>query len=490
MDTVRTFHITRFFLFRCMIVAIFACAFLVRVMNLNYNAPFNDEAIYVVVGRMGVFQGDWQTYNAAGWMAGHPFFYPTMTALSYMTNGIWSSRLFNVLFSLLSLEAIFVITRRLSGLTGIPRQAAGVLALLLLGFATVSLYVARLATYDLPSFTFFLLGVACLLHAQGTRNQGKYYFFAFALLIVGFLTKITVGLYFPFVFIYSYLKARQLGSQNLYYWKRYFVLPFITFALLFGIGNLSNIRSYATSQVGRERNSFALVWQTFWSTTYLVWYAWIPSSVILILKGKIKLWATLSLLSLIILAFHAFSHREPTLDKHVFLTISCLVILIGIAGGEIVKTFQDIKTQIIASGLLFIASIEFAFVSYINLSHFNHLWQNSTPVLSYLSDHVRTGDKLLAEVGAGAILATYDQDSPTNVTTFDWFTYKDLIGDDAYIQAIRDGYFNYIELDGNTQSSGQIHSSLHNYVISSISSTLYQQVFNKKGFLVYERAVN
>ena len=53
-----------------LLLALFAMAFFVRLYNLNYNSPFSDEALYVVVGKLGIFQHDWFSYNAKIWMGG------------------------------------------------------------------------------------------------------------------------------------------------------------------------------------------------------------------------------------------------------------------------------------------------------------------------------------------------------------------------------------------------------------------------------------
>ena len=68
-------------------------ALLIRVIGINYNSAFNDEAIYVVVGRLGIFANDWWSYGAKLWMAGLPYIYPPLTALAYEVGGLAGSRL-------------------------------------------------------------------------------------------------------------------------------------------------------------------------------------------------------------------------------------------------------------------------------------------------------------------------------------------------------------------------------------------------------------
>lgn len=128
----------------------------------------------------------------------------------------------------------------------------------------------------------------------------------------------------------------------------------------------------------------------------------------------------------------------------------------------------------------------YSVVNYRDIDWFNTMWRNSDEVLTYLNRKVQTGDKVLAEVGASAILATYDNNYPINTTTFDWFEYKNKSGYDAYISAIRDGYFKYIELDSPDISSVGIHSSLHNTVLANLN-TSYAVDFHQDDFVVYKR---
>jgi len=149
---------------------------LTRIINLNYNSPFNDEAIYIVLGRLGVFQFDWYSYNASQWVAGSIYIYPSITAISSMVFGIAGSRFINVLFMMITLIAIFLITHMLTNRKGFT---AATISAALLGGSSVSYYISRLATYDMPSFFFLILSVYFLIVAQHSDNKMSIpYFFS------------------------------------------------------------------------------------------------------------------------------------------------------------------------------------------------------------------------------------------------------------------------------------------------------------------------
>ncbi len=469
--------------------AILLLAFALRVINLNYNSPFNDEAIYVVLGRLGIFQGDWWTYNAAGWMAGQPYVYPPLTAISYALGGILGSRFLNVVLGVLAVEAVFVFTYLIpSNLKQKEKKVAALIAATIIAVSTAALYVSRLATYDLPSFYLFLLGLIFLLYAQMPgKNHGKYYFLAFIFVVFSFFTKITIGIYLPFIYVYSFLTARKQGGEHWRYWKRYFGIPFVFALVAYGVFNMANLKTYFLSQVARDKNPFPVVFKTFWDNTRYVWIMWAFTSVWLFIEKQGKLWFAMSTMAILVFIFHIVTQREPTLDKHTFLTLMFLAPLVGIGFMEylrILPTKLTVRTAAISFAIILLV---YGAVSYKELRRFNILWHNSDVVTEYLSHNVHPGDHVLAEVGASAILASYDKNFPPYTVTFDWFEYKQTNGEQAYVNALRDGFFDYIELDGGDQTSEQFHSKLHNLVLANVAGN-YKLDYANGGYLIYRRA--
>lgn len=118
------------FLFYLLIIS----AFLVRIINLNYNSPFNDEAIYIVIGRMGLFANDWWSYGAKLWMAGLPYIYPPMSALAYEVGGLLGSRLLNVIFGVMLIEEVVRFVRLLNLFDEKTNKSAALIAGFLVAF--------------------------------------------------------------------------------------------------------------------------------------------------------------------------------------------------------------------------------------------------------------------------------------------------------------------------------------------------------------------
>jgi hypothetical protein len=468
--------------------AIAAAAIGVRVYNLNYNSAFNDEAIYVVIGRMGAFQGDWWTYNAAAWMAGQPYFYPTLTGMAYMLNGLVGSRLLNVAFGVLEVEALCLLTMLL--VQHRPRKeqvVAGLIAAAAIGGSAVGMYVSRLATYDMLSFYLLFLSLVMLLIAQKPNmNHGKWYFLAAVFLFMSFSTKIVVAAYIPLIFAYSWYMARRLGPEVMRFWKIYFMSPLLLCMGAYIVFNWNSLLTYVHSQSGRDFSSYGKLLHTYWENSRWEWALWAVASIGLLFRKQWKMWAIWTGLSTIILASHLYTHRYPTLDKHTFLSITFLFPLIGIGLTNLIyasklKVWRAGVTAVVVTALGC-----YWINAYSMLPSYNNQWHNADTMLGYLHDNTHTGDKVLAEVGAAAILANYDHNFPPNTTTFDYFEYKHAQGEKAYLAAIRDGYFSMIELDGGDSTSEQAHSTMHNLVLTNIGSN-YKVAYKSQDFVIFKR---
>lgn len=468
--------------------AIITASLAVRLININYNSPFNDEAIYVVIGRMGAFQGDWWTYNAASWMAGQPYLYPTLTGVAYMMHGIAGSRILNVIFGVLMIEAIYVLTTLLvSGWTQKKKAIAGLIASATMGGSAVGMYVSRLATYDMLSFYLLILSITLLLVAQRPKmNYGKWYFLAAMALLFSFFTKIIVAAYIPFIVAYSWYMARKLGAENWKYWKIYFISPLVLFMTLFMAFNWDSLITYLQSQHGRDYSSYGRLLSTYWENSRLEWYLWAVATIGLLIKKQWRLLLIWTSLAGIILGTHLITHRWPTLDKHTFLSVAFLFPLIGIGLTNLVYAAKSKVWRIGTSTVVATALACFWITSYSNLPTYNNQWHNANAMLQYMHDHTKTGDKVLAEVGAAAILTNYDHNFPPNTTTFDYFEYRGQTGEIAFRHALSDGYFSMIELDGGDATSEQAHSGMHNLVRDNLKSN-YKVTYHSADFVIYER---
>jgi hypothetical protein len=459
-------------------------ALLLRLNNLNYNSPFNDEAIYIVVGRLGIFQWDWWSYNAAAWMAGYPYVYPSLSALAYMTGGVLGSRLLSVIFGVLSIELVFYLGLILSQQTQKAKYVGALIAALIVGFSSVSLYLSRLATYDIPSFYFLLLGVVLLFHAQKEGvDHGRWFFLSALSLIFAFFCKLIVGIYIPLLIVYSYYTLHN-RDQAFYHWKRYFLIPIILALSVYFIGNFLLLLNYRNIVTAKDAISLGEMISKLWEFSSYSWLLWAIGSVGMLLKKEWKLWLILTFSGLLMVVPHLLTLKgEYTMEKHVFLLVVTNGLVAGLGISNLIFLYQNRVWRKFLGIITATTLLIFCVFSYVQADRYNHSWENAEGMLNYLSQNVKTGDKVLVEVGAAGILATYNNNLPTNTTTFDWFEYRGLQGQNAYLTAVREKYFDYIQLEDYRDS---VHADLRKLIKENLIDN-YQLVYSENNFNVYRR---
>jgi 4-amino-4-deoxy-L-arabinose transferase-like glycosyltransferase len=467
---------------------ILAFGFILRAINLAYNSPFNDEAIYVVVGKMGILQWDWTTYNASSWMAGLPYFYPSMAALSYVSGGIVGARFLSVVFGVLTIETAFVVAYLLTKGDQKFKALAGLISSCIVAGSSIAIYVSRLATYDIPSFYFLFLGLAILLYTQQIeKNEAKWYFLSFVSLSLSFAIKIVSGLYIPLIVITFFLMTRAHSEKKYNLWKKYFIYPLVTLFSFYFVLNIGHLQTFFMTQAARDKADALQVVTEFTGYLKLI----LPFSAVgalgLIIHKQLKLLFALLLSSVMILFFHVVTHRVPTLDKHTFVSVMFLATLAGVGIASLLQHFRSTKRlQPFIIGNLFGLLALYSIVSYNDSLAYNAAWTDATGVLAYLSEEAESTDTILTEIGSAAILSTYDKVKPTQVTTFDWFVYQDLEGEEAYKTAIQDDYFSLMVLETDDQPKSGNNKNLHALIESNLSSH-YEKSYKSEKFYVYKR---
>ncbi len=468
-----------------------------RLINLNYNAPFNDEAVYVIVGLMGIFERDWWTYNASVWIPGVQYLYPSLTAIAYNFGGITASRFVNVLLGVFLVETIFLLTSTIhyqiskkdvksESTLNASTILAGLIAAIIISSSEISLYVSRLATYDMPSFTFLFFSLLLLIHFK-PLTSGRRYFYAALFLALSFLTKIITGIYLPLIIVYFYLYAAKIGKSDLEFYKKYFLVPLAVILILFLVISFNSLSIYYSSQQQLSKGELQKISEMIWDNSKYIWGFWLLGTVGLLLKKQFYTWVTLTLSALWIICFHLVTSRTLSMDKHLLLMIGFLAIVSGLGIGNILNFIKPKAFKIPATVLVLIVLAGYSFFSYQKLDKFNTAWQNTYQVENALYPMVKSGDKILTESGSTIILSTYYKNFPPNTSTFDWLEYRHKTGDEAYKMAVRDGYFDLIQLEDTSHFKSEHNAYLSELVKKNMEMN-YQLVFDQEGFLIYKRA--
>ncbi len=453
-------------------------AFIVRIINLNYNSPFNDEAIYIVIGRMGLFENDFYTYNARSWMAGVPYIYPVITSLAYYMGNIVGSRLLNIIFGVLIIEQIYIFTKSLRLFNTHTNIVAGIIASVIVGFAGVGIYTSRLATYDILSFLLFFLGINSYIKAVH-HNSSKYYFLAALGLMLAFYTKLIIGVYLPFLLMLSFFINLKTTTN---YWRIYFFGTFIVLAAIYIVFNYDGVYVFLHDNVANEYTSAQNILGVITKNTATIWMTGVLSAVVLMARKKRIPVLVLGAFAVLIPGIHFAIHRVATIEKHLYLSVLFLSPLIGYAMASML-TLKS-KLNYITTPILILA-LGFYSLQYRAITkQLEQEWVDTTSLDAFLRKHVQPNDRVLTEIGASTILALYDKTFPTNITTFDWIDYYGDTSKDAYLSSIRDGFYDYIEIDGTFRDV----ENLRKQIIEATSQNNYSIVFTEGNIVLYAKA--
>ncbi len=454
-------------------------------VNLNYNSPFNDEAIYVVVGKLGLYKNDWGSYNAQSWMGGSQYLYPALTALAYNFGGIVGSRAVNVICGLVAASAVGWVVYQLAEKA--QKKTATWLAMSVLGLSSVSLYVSRLATYDMPSYALFFLGLGLGLWALEKKTSAKTYMAAAMCLMGAFLFKYTIVIYLPAVVAWGYWQARK-DAETRKFWLIYFLSPLVALGAIYASLNLNATLSYLQTQASRETASLWAVGKEFWKNSGLVWPMAGLGVIGMLNRKYVRKLGMLLMFSGLILALHLATHRLATLDKHTYLAVAFAAMIAGIGTSELISWNKKLIMRGLSVIMLAAVVMGYGVASYGWAQRYNHLWDNASLLMETLAYYERPGDKVLTEAGPQLILASDGINQPSNMTTFDWFSYEGEQGNQAYEKAVKNGYFDLIQLNSDYKLKNQVYTQVHDVVEKNLSEQ-YDLVFRQDQFYLYKKQV-
>ena len=477
---------------RFIFIAIIFLALLLRAINLNYNSPFNDEAIYVVVGTEGLFKIDWENLDAVTWMAGSPYTYPVVTAIAYKIGGLEFSRFINVLFGM----GTIYLAGETAALFQKKRQKlpTALVTVAIVALLPISFYISRLATYDIPSFMFIFLGLYFLFRNMKDKEpKNELYMLSSVAFFISFLFKYLAVIYVLYACLVSLLYLKKLKFKNLFKngWFSYFIIPILLMFGFYTVTNLSNLYTYITTESTLEILDIPTKIQMFVNEYLLIAPLALISFLYLIFSKKVKTAVSFIMGTLFVLVFHFVYPGAPSYDKHIFLSGVFMSIPIGIA---LPLIYEKINIGKRAKSFLrgnFIGFLLFMLIYLFSvMPTINNKWLNLGQSLNFLNGRVKKGDTVLTESGDAFVLALYEKINPVYTVTFDYINYleneKSNEGSNIYTRAVEDGYFNFIELENQNIPKLERSKEL-NSLISEIIEENYHEIYNEKGVKIYER---
>jgi hypothetical protein len=451
-------------------------AFLLRLYNLNFNTPFLDEAQYILVGQ-SILSGDIQSgIVATSWVGGSPFLYPVLSAFFYQFGGILGSRFFSVLLGTVNVFLMYQFTKQLFYFRNSTRnKKAGLIAAVFMALTTVAITCSRLAIYDSLSFTLFFLGIV-LYHRAIFTGERRVYMISAVVLSFAFFTKYVVLGFFPILLAIPVLLAvRTKNTESITGILFSFCLPFILLTGGYIFLNFSNLQEFFVGQGVVSKASESEVAQLFFSYTWVA-YALFLLGAPLLWRGRRLIIAILLLFSLIPLITHTLTANVDSVRQHTFLSI---IFLLPVIGAMFVVLQQRFKK--LAVGFLVLAVAVQILVSAPQVKDAELFWANLKGAAKTIQANVSSNDRILAESSDSLYLELNGKVTQDQIEgPFD-FSYAGKDGINAYTQAIQDGYFKYVELEGGTYFSDDDLKAIRNAMQKN-----YKKIFDDGSASVYK----
>jgi len=113
-------------------------------------------------------------------------------------------------------------------------------------------------------------------------------------------------------------------------------------------------------------------------------------------------------------------------------------------------------------------------------------WIDNGQVVEYITAKTNQDDLILSVEGPVTMMSVYDKNHPLHVTTYDWLSYRQSEGLEAYAQAMSDAYFNYVLI---YQDSALISDNFREVqtAIKSNKDDSYQLVYQDQFYQLYQR---
>jgi hypothetical protein len=452
-------------------------AFGLRVFNLNYNSPFLDEAIYIQIGLDTLSGQIEQTLESSSWVGGFPLFYPFLSASFFSLGGIFLTRLFNVILGVVSVFLIYYFTKQLMLFKEEhSNKLSGIIAASLMAVLAIPISLSRLANYDALSFTLFLLGIT-LLHKAIFSGERFLYPTSVVTLFLSFLAKYITAIFFPFLLLIPvYLAIRSRNSDIVWGIVQYFCTPFLFLIGIYAFFNFPGLQSFFVNQAVLEAADPLELLETFFQYTWIAYVLSIFSLIFFLDKRKFIVWI-LFLLSLVPPITHILSKNDASIAQHSFLSLIFLIPLASTFLAGLIRKILPLGILGIIGVLIF--SLIYSIPQAKALDSF---WPNTTGAVQILRQKVTPQDQILAESDDVIALGLRDKlISSDQIAGPFSFSYQDKEGLESYTQAIKDGYFNFIELENAYFSDEYIAG------IEGALATRYSKIFDDGRVRVYQK---
>lgn len=421
------------------ITLILLLSFAVRALDPLFNTPFEDESFMILMGRSILERAsDVDVYmrTAFGW-----YLWPVSVALADHAAGLLGVRLLAALLGTGAVGGMFLLTRRLFD------ERAALLASALFGLCTPAILTSRLATHDALSVPLIVFGVWAWVRALQRGGLGDW-LIAAVLFFGSFLVKHPMAAFFPALCIAAMLLDRRGGfvfSLALSLMVAGYALRYrdVIIALLQFVDSFAAFRAPA----GQLFAIYVRDRLDFWAFTTL--------AIVAAVRGDRRVRVTVLLLAIGALSFIAV-HVGRRLDYHTWKhAVYPMLFLVPAAGAALSGLGARIAPRAFLPTML--AGLVAAAATYaagrVGLQQVHgglpFQWPDTRAVADYLRPRVQREQRVLIDDSAVRYQLRDLLPQPSIADQY-WFEYEGVPAPASYANAVRDGWFDYIVLDGTT----------------------------------------
>jgi hypothetical protein len=422
--------------YRWVLFVILAIAWWLRARNPHFSSAYMDESIYVLYGRMFLahhFESpiDQPLHFSFGW-----YLWPILAAWADHIRGLVGVRELAAALGTLTVWSVYAFARRLYS------PAVGLASALIFALLGPAVLASRIATRDTGSIFFFALGLWLFIRAWQERESPTWLAASIAL-FSAFLCKYLIAIYFPFLVILVLWKGRRaifaFAIPLTFLCAAYAFVERSSLLALLQYGHAYNALRAPAAEVVRIYFTQRL---DFWILVVMSFFAWPRDT-----KNSRATAALLCGGAALIPLFQVFSRADYDYWKHVNYSFLFLVPLALYGLLRVVRAAARTSYTTLGALLVFLLAISFGWMGNAwSIDRFL-FWPNAEPAVAYFEGRLSSADRVLVDDTVFRYYFSPPLHQWQIVDPF-YFRYGSETGAPAYAAAVRDGWFDYVVLDG------------------------------------------
>lgn len=350
------------------------CALVLTVADADYNSVFVDEAFHITVGRQ-LLHGE--ACPGCTYVTGSIYIHPVMVAAADSLGGLRGARFLNTLLGLAAVLFVYLTARLLFG------RRTGLIAAVLFAFSGQTLYLMKLATYDMTAVFFLSLSFLLVVASQRAQSELRVNLLLLAGTTALFLASVTKYLIPAFIPVFMLYIVWRHGLRRTFWGS---IVPLAAMLTVYYFGAVVPVKEGLLGTVEHSRASFQIPLGTLFD-----WMIrWIALALLLAVfglfrRGRGRIAFILIGMSAPILLVHLISGSEQSLNKNVIFSLVFLAPA-GALGVEYLARIFSVRSEnqavrsFFTVAILLIASV----YGLHNLNWLERQYPNVDPVIRFL----------------------------------------------------------------------------------------------------------